>query len=73
MQTLLWLVPLPPLIAFALISLFARGRRSLSHWMALVSAGLSFLGSMVLFAWAAGRHDLLERPLSSSTNWLPDR
>jgi len=71
MQTLLWLVPLPPLIAFALISLFARGKRGLSHWVALVSAGLSFLGSMTLFAWAVGRQDLLENPLAASTNWLP--
>ena len=71
MQTLLWLVPLPPLIAFALISLFARGRRGFSHWLALIAAGLSFIASMALFIWAVGRHDLLENPLVSSTAWLP--
>ena len=71
MQTLLWLIPLPPLVAFALISLFTRRARRLSHWVALSAAGLSLLGSMLLFTWAVGRHDLLEAPLAISTNWLP--
>jgi NADH-quinone oxidoreductase subunit L len=71
MSTLLWLIPLPPLVAFGLISLFARGRRSLSHWVALVAAGLSFIGSMVLFVWATGREDLSWSPLAASINWLP--
>jgi NADH-quinone oxidoreductase subunit L len=71
MQTLLWLIPLPPLVAFALISLFARGKRGLSHWVALVAAGLSWLGSMLLFFWAVGRQDLAEAPLAVSMNWLP--
>ena len=38
MQTLLWLIPLPPLIAFALISLFTRRSRGLSHGLALAAA-----------------------------------
>ncbi len=71
MQTLLWLIPLPPLAAFALISLFTRRSRRLSHWVALVAAGLSWLGSMLLFTWAVGRHDLRESPLAIATNWLP--
>ena len=71
MQTLLWLIPLPPLIAFALISLFTRRSRGLSHGLALAAAGLSWLGSMVLFVWAVGRHDLGQTPLAVSTNWLP--
>jgi NADH-quinone oxidoreductase subunit L len=71
MQTLLWLIPLPPLVAFALISLFTRRSRRLSHWVALVAAGLSWLGSMLLFFWAVGRHDLADAPLAIATNWLP--
>jgi NADH-quinone oxidoreductase subunit L len=71
MQTLLWLIPLPPLIAFALISLFTQKARGLSHGLALAAAGLSWLGSMVLFIWAVGRHDLAESPLAVSMNWLP--
>ena len=39
--------------------------------MALVAAGLSWLGSMLLFFWAAGQHDLADHPLAIATNWLP--
>ncbi|MBN2257212.1 MAG: NADH-quinone oxidoreductase subunit L [Anaerolineaceae bacterium] len=71
MQTLLWLIPFPPLVAFALISLFTRRSRGLSHWVALIGTGLSWLGSMLLFFWAVGQHNLEQAPLAISMDWLP--
>jgi NADH-quinone oxidoreductase subunit L len=71
MGSLLFLLPLPPLVAFALISLFTRKSRRLSHWVALAGAGLSWLAGMLLFAWAAGQHNLAEAPLTMAFNFLP--
>jgi len=71
MLTLLWLVPIPPLISFTLISLFTRRSRRLSHWVALAAAGLSWLGSMLLFAWAIGQQNLANDPLTTAINFLP--
>ena len=46
---LLWLIPLPPLLAFAVIVLGANRRNGLSTAIALGGAGLSFVVSMVVF------------------------
>ncbi len=71
LQSLVWIIPLPPLLAFALISLFAFRSRSLSHWLALAGAGLSWLGSMVIFFRVVSIPNLNENPLLASINWFP--
>ncbi len=49
LQTLVWLIPLPPLIAFGLIVLFTHRSKGLSHWIAILSVLISFLLAQVVF------------------------
>ncbi len=53
-ETLIWLLPLPPLLAFGLIVLFTNRWKALSHSIAVGAAFLSWLGSMVVFFRAIG-------------------
>jgi NADH-quinone oxidoreductase subunit L len=71
MQTLIWLIPLPPLLAFFSILLFTRRSHAVSHSVALVGAGLAWLASMVVFFTAIAQPDLAKNPLASALNWLP--
>ena len=70
-ETLIWLIPLPPLLAFFLIVLFTNKNKALSHSVAIGAAFLSWLGSMIVFARALGVEHLGEHPFASSINWLP--
>ncbi len=72
-ETLIWLLPLPPLISFFLIVLFTNRNKALSHTIGLGSVVLSWLGSMVVFfrALAEGAHHLGEHPFGSAIAWLP--
>src|SRR5687768_9665364 len=70
-ETLIWLIPLPPLLAFFLIVLFTNKNKALSHTLAVGAAFLSWLGSMIVFARALGVEHLGEHPFESSVNWLP--
>jgi NADH-quinone oxidoreductase subunit L len=69
--TIIWLIPLPPLLAFALIVLLTNRRRALSHSIAIGAALLSFIGSMVVFARALGLPHFGEQVFESSINWFP--
>ena len=71
LETLLWLIPLPPLLAFFIIMLFTRRHRALSHSLALLGAGLSWFASMLVFFQVIGNEHLAEKPLGSALNWLP--
>src|SRR6185436_7329019 len=70
-ETLIWLIPLPPVLAFFLIVLFTNRSKSLSHTIAVGAALLSWLGSMIVFVRALGVEHLGEHPFESSINWLP--
>ncbi|MBN2148358.1 MAG: NADH-quinone oxidoreductase subunit L [Anaerolineales bacterium] len=70
-QTLVWLLPLPPLLAFFLIILFTNRGRALSHSIAVGAALLSWLGSMIVFFQAISVEHLGEHPFESVLNWLP--
>ncbi len=70
-ETILWLIPLPPLLAFFLIVLFTNRWRGLSHSLAIGAAFLSWLGSMVVFVRAVGTHELGRHPFTQSIPWLP--
>ena len=48
-ETLIWLIPLPPALAFFLIVLFTNRSKALSHTVAVGAALLSWLGSMIVF------------------------
>ncbi len=70
-ETLIWLLPLPPLLAFFLIVLFTNKNKALSHSIAVGAALLSFAGSMVVFFRAVGAEHFGEHPFTSFVNWLP--
>jgi len=70
-ETLIWLIPLPPVLAFFLIVLFTNKSKALSHTVAVGAALLSWLGSMIVFVRALGVEHLGEHPFESSINWLP--
>ena len=70
-NTIIWLIPLPPLLAFFLIVLLTNRSKWLSHTIAVGAALLSFIGSMVVFFQAIGVEHLGEHPFESSVKWLP--
>jgi NADH-quinone oxidoreductase subunit L len=70
-ETLIWLIPLPPVLAFFLIVLFTNRSKWFSHSIAVGAALLSWLGSMVVFFRALRIEHLGEQPFTSSINWLP--
>jgi len=70
-ETLIWLIPLPPVLAFFLIVLFTNKSKVLSHTIGVGAAALSFLGSMVVFFRAIGVEHLGEHPFESAVDWLP--
>jgi len=70
-ETLIWLIPLPPLLAFFLIVLFTNKSKALSHTIGVGAAALSWLGSMVIFFQAIGVDHFGEKIFKSSINWLP--
>jgi len=70
---LIWLLPLPPLLAFFLIVLFTQRNHALSHSLGVGAALLSWLGSMVIFIRAINTPHLGSHPFGSDSivNWLP--
>ncbi len=70
-ETLIWLLPLPPALAFFLIVLFTNKSKAVSHTIAVGAAFLSWLGAMVVFIRALGVEHLAEHPFESAINWLP--
>jgi len=68
---LVWLVPLPPLLAFALIVLFTNKNKALSHTVAISAAFLSWLGSMIIFWTAINTEHFGKEPFALSIPWLP--
>ncbi len=71
MNWLIWLLPLPPLLAFFCIILFTNKRNALSHTIAVGAAGLSWLGSMIVFFSAIGVKEFGKHIFESAINWLP--
>ena len=69
--SLIWLIPLPPLLAFFLIILFTNRSKALSHTLAITAAALSWLGSMVVFFRAINTPEFGLHPFVSSIPWLP--
>lgn len=70
-DTLIWLLPLPPLLAFFAIMLFTHRRNGLSHGLAIGAVTLSWLGSLVVFWRALQAQDLAEHPWGAQLNWIP--
>jgi NADH-quinone oxidoreductase subunit L len=70
-ETLIWLIPLPPILAFALIVLLTYRRNGLSHWIGIGAVLLSFLGSMVVILRALAVPHFGEEVFESSIPWFP--
>src|SRR5262249_19168234 len=71
LETLIWLIPLPPALAFGLIVLIANRSKALSHSLAIGAALLSWLGAMIVFVRAVGTPGLGSAPFAASVNWIP--
>jgi NADH-quinone oxidoreductase subunit L len=71
LTTLAFLIPLPPLAAFAVILLFTRRSRALSTAVAVGMLALSFAGCMTLIGGALQAGDLAKHPLEQSIPWIP--
>jgi NADH-quinone oxidoreductase subunit L len=70
-ETLIWLIPLPPALAFVLIVLFTNRSKGLSHTLAVGGAGLSWLAAMIIFVRAITTPALSQNPFTSSIAWFP--
>jgi len=71
MFNLLWLIPLSPFLAFALIVLWANPNRRVSHSLAIGSIGISWiLGWGVLFTALRAEH-FDEHPFRMAFDWFP--
>jgi len=70
-ELLTWLIPLPPVLAFALIVLFLNRSNRLSHTLAVGAMTLSWALAMVVFWRAITTADLGLHPIAASINWLP--
>ncbi|MBT3713535.1 MAG: hypothetical protein HOG15_09315, partial [Anaerolineae bacterium] len=68
---LIWLLPLPPLLAFFIIVLFTNKSNKLSHIVGVSAAALSWAGAMVVFFRALGVDHFGEHPFTDSVPWLP--
>jgi len=68
---IIWLIPLPPVLAFFLIVLFTNKNKALSHTIGVGAAALSWLGSMFVFLRALGVEHLGEHPFADSIPWFP--
>lgn len=73
LQLLVWLIPLPPFIAFVLIILLVNRWRSISHMLAVGMMGISFVLSQIVFWRAVLGGRLADEPIGSSIAWLPFR
>jgi len=70
-ETLVWLIPLPPILAFFLIVLLTNKNKGLSHSIAIGAALLSWAGSMAVFWQAINTPELGKNPIVSTYKWLP--
>ena len=70
-ESIIWLIPLPPLLAFFLIVLFTNKNKVLSHSVAIGAAFLSWLGGMLVFLRAIKVEHFGKEVFASAINWLP--
>ena len=70
-DTLVWLIPVPPILAFFLIVLFTNRNKPLSHVIAVGAAALSWLAVMVVVTQALQIDHLGAHPIGDQIAWLP--
>jgi NADH-quinone oxidoreductase subunit L len=70
-ETLIWLIPIPPVLAFFSIVLGANRSNRLSHAIAVGGMLISWALSMVVFWNAITTEELGHNPFQVSLGWLP--
>jgi len=68
---LTWLIPVFPLLAFAIIVLYANPHKALSTWLTWIGIGLSWIISWGVLAVAILNPHLAEEPYQLTIRWLP--
>jgi NADH-quinone oxidoreductase subunit L len=68
---LVWLIPLPPILAFGLIVLFTNKDNRLSHAIAVGSMLVSWALGLVVIVQAVTTEHFGEHPIQSALDWLP--
>jgi len=69
-QTLLWLIPLPPILAFGIIALGVNRSRMLTTLTSMAGILISLAASWVVVLGAIGAPELGRKPIGSSIEWL---
>ncbi|MEO6061030.1 MAG: NADH-quinone oxidoreductase subunit L [Thermoflexales bacterium] len=69
-QTLLWLIPLPPILAFGIIALGVNRSRMLTTLTSMTGILISLAASWVVVLGAIGAPELGRKPIGSSIEWL---
>ncbi|MBM4424139.1 MAG: NADH-quinone oxidoreductase subunit L [Chloroflexi bacterium] len=70
-ETLIWLIPVPPLLSFFLIWLFANRNKALSHTIAIVLMAISWIISLYVFLTAITTEHFGAEVFGHSVPWLP--
>ncbi|HEC23752.1 MAG TPA: NADH-quinone oxidoreductase subunit L, partial [Chloroflexi bacterium] len=71
LQSLVWLIPLPPLLAFFTILLFTRHDKRLSDLVAVGAILITWVIAIVVLIGAISTPGLGEHPIASRIVWLP--
>ncbi|MDW8352828.1 MAG: NADH-quinone oxidoreductase subunit L, partial [Anaerolineae bacterium] len=71
LTTLLWLAPLPPILAFAVIALFTNRYRQTSSTIAVLAMIASLVMSLIVFFNVWQVKDLGKKPIGGQIGWLP--
>jgi NADH-quinone oxidoreductase subunit L len=71
LTTLLWLAPVPPIVAFGLIALFLNRMRRTASTLAVIAMISSTVMSYIVFFNVWQNKDLGNAPIGSSIAWLP--
>lgn len=69
LDSIVWLLPVPPLLAFFIIFLITFRQRGLSHWVGIMGAALSWFGSLYVLWQVLGIDHFGE--IHSTISWLP--
>ena len=70
-EQLAWLIPLPPLLAFAIIVLFTNRSKAVSHTVAIGMMALSWLASWLVFFRTLAIEHFGQEVIASAVDWLP--
>ena len=70
-QQLTWLIPVPPLLSFALIVLFTHRSKVVSHTLAIGLMAVSWAMSWLVFFYTLGQASFGARVIHAAVDWLP--